>query len=45
MAADFWAFDSMRPPPQPIPCQPQTLQNGFQFNSCLCIQNQGYRPI
>jgi hypothetical protein len=20
VAADFWAFDSMRPPPQPVPC-------------------------
>ncbi len=24
VAADFWAFDSMRPPPQPIPCHLRT---------------------
>jgi hypothetical protein len=26
VATDFWAFDSMRPPPQPIFCHPQAPQ-------------------
>ena len=39
-AADFWAFDSMRPPPQPIPSQPQPLRTRHTaFAKCSILNS------